>query len=200
MFLFHIGSFPFAMIGTLILFLPDKYTSWKNDTENNQETDRHYLRQRHKIILIVFIASQILIPLRHFFIDGNVLWTGEGKLGSWHMMSASVDINANSFYMEIYDKDNKVVGHEIIETDLYLNKDQKRTLGKFPFTIKQFSTFASKELEIDGYDNFGIFPDIFIGRNGRKPKPIVGRQTDLRKVRYTPYQHNDWILLYADTE
>ena len=200
MFLFHIGSFPFAMIGALTLFIPNKYLTKKKDEEDVQNTSKYYLIQKHKVIIVLFVAAQILIPLRHFFIQGNVLWTGEGKLGSWHMMSASVDINANTFFMEIYDDENQIVGHETISTDLYLNKHQKRTLGKFPFTIKQFSDFASKELEIDGYHNFAIFPDVFIGRNGRTPKPVVGRKTDLRKVVYSPFKHNDWILLYADTE
>lgn len=196
--LFHIGSFPFAALGTVALFMPQKYFSRHRQIKGADEYPG--MAKRTRWLIGVYVAMQLLLPLRHFFIKGHVLWTGEGKLYSWHMMSASVDINANSFFMEIYDETGKVIGNEVITTDLYLNKDQKRTLGQFPFTAKQFVDFAAYELKQDGYRHFGIFPDVFVGRNGRTPKPIIGRTTDLTKVNYTPFQHNDWILLYADTE
>jgi uncharacterized membrane protein YphA (DoxX/SURF4 family) len=197
-FLFNIGSFPFAMLGALVLFLPDHYLDRIKQKSISHEP---YILSNWKRGLIgTYVVMQIVLPLRHFFIEGHVLWTGEGKLCSWHMMSAAVEVNANTFYLKVFDDNKNVLQQETINVDLYLNKTQKRTLGKFPFTIKQFSDFAKYELEAEGYTNFAIYPDVFVGRNGRMPKPIVGRNTNLNQVNYSPFTHNNWILLYADTE
>ena len=35
--------------------------------------------------LAAWILVQILVPLRHFLIPGNVAWTAEGQRFAWHM-------------------------------------------------------------------------------------------------------------------
>ncbi|MDX5442717.1 MAG: HTTM domain-containing protein, partial [Hymenobacteraceae bacterium] len=39
--------------------------------------------------LILYAATQILVPLRHFLYPGNVNWTEEGHKFAWHMMLRS---------------------------------------------------------------------------------------------------------------
>jgi hypothetical protein len=196
-FLFNIGSFPYAMLSTSLLFLPQHY--WSRITNLFKTTPRVADKQHLvKGLLATFITIQVLVPLRHFFIEGNVIWTGEAKLYSWHMMSAATSVKVEKFYIKAIPPGGDQQYTYPIELENYLNQDQIRNFAKFPVLAPQFAKFVKKEMEIDGYTQVEVYSEIYCSKNGKPLKPIVDPYVDLSNVNIMYMQHNPWILLYLD--
>lgn len=94
--LFHIGIFPWLMIAATLLFFPPDWPRfggrlWPASKYMKYEpTSKIPLRlgQRITVILIgIYLVVQLLFPLRHFLYPGRVIWTEEGQLFAWHMLS-----------------------------------------------------------------------------------------------------------------
>jgi hypothetical protein len=201
-YLFNIGSFPYAMLSALLLFFdpswfkvfPKKILSRFNVIENRQ-----YEQKSGKIILIVlFILMQISLPLRHFFIQGNAFWTGEGKLYAWHMMSGVTQAETNTFIVIATDPSQAYPEKHTLDLNKYLNKKQVRALSKFPYLAFQFAQFIKTEMEYEGYTDLKVYANMYMGRNGKTMKPIISPFTDLLQVEISYISHNQWILLYLD--
>ncbi len=107
-FTFNIGIFPwFTLLGSLIFFDPDwpkqlwarflklmgrspmSLTSDEPQSTpaiSNQGAVRFSFRQQALLAFIgIWLAYQILFPLRHLLYPGNVSWTEEGHRFSWQM-------------------------------------------------------------------------------------------------------------------
>jgi hypothetical protein len=74
----HIGVFPILSICCCLLF----WDTQKMDTQINFPKYKIY-------IVYFFIVFNLLFPLRHLLIKGNVDWTGEGMNFSWRMKSVA---------------------------------------------------------------------------------------------------------------
>lgn len=196
-FLFNIGSFPYAMLSTSLLFLPVVY--WTKLNALFTPISREQINDKPmKAFLASFIVIQLLIPLRHFMIDGNVIWTGEAKLYSWHMMSAATSVKVEKFYIKAIPPDGEEQLLYPIQLDQYLNVEQIRNFAKFPILAPQFAHFAKEEMEIDGYTQVEVYGEIYCSKNGKPLKPIIDPYVDLTKVSVKYSEHNEWILLYLD--
>jgi len=95
---FQIGTFPYMMIGASVLFYPpEKLRTWfKISTKYRSPLQLHSLQKRKWIsaAFTLFMLIHIALPLRHYFIPGNVYWTEEGHRLSWRMMLRSKSANA----------------------------------------------------------------------------------------------------------
>lgn len=87
--IFSIGIFPWLMLAaTTLYFRPDWprriFERWRrSETSGVFEFGSH---PRLTVSLIaVYLAIQLLVPLRHFLYPGSVHWTEEGHRFSWHM-------------------------------------------------------------------------------------------------------------------
>jgi hypothetical protein len=88
--LFSIGIFPYLMIATTILFVEPDWPRrmlrlpWQAGPPFEP---RRMIPYRSWVIgfVTLYLALQILIPLRHILYPGEVNWTEEGHRFSWHM-------------------------------------------------------------------------------------------------------------------
>ena len=197
MYLLSIGSFPIAMLGTIVLFYPFKIGKLK---DMNTEPHMHKRKGITEASLLTFICILIILPFNHFFIDGNVFWTSEGKVGAWHMMSGSTKIETPFFMLVEKDEEGKVINTEKINTDLYLNSKQLRTLGKKPFLVHQFAQFIKLEAEVAGFKNVSVYGDILVSRNGRRFKPIIDINYDLTLAKTKLFEHQEYVLTYLEEQ
>jgi hypothetical protein len=140
----------------------------------------------------------LLTPLRPFFINGNSYWTGEGKLYSWHMMSGASTLSVETFVVVAVPPNEEKEHSYPLRFDKYLNKEQIRTIGKFPIVAPQFAKFVKKEMEIDGFTKVKVFFNVFSSKNGKPLKPLIDPNADLSVIQTKFWAHNDWILLYLD--
>lgn len=198
-FFLTIGSFPFAMVGTLFLFIPERWVNDDNVLGADLNVRSRFPVALTKAFLISFTAYHLLMPLRHYFYEGLVFWTGEGKIGAWHMMSGSTAVDATYFY--IYETDSlsgDTIEIHSLETADFLTTKQRRTLGKWPFLVPEFAKFLKQEAELVGMRGVKVSADIFVSRNGHRFKPIVPPDVDLATLPRRRFGHNSWVLLYAE--
>lgn len=87
----QIGIFPFFAL-TFALFFYEPETIRRLFLEKSQKLEDENLSQNlygKRIVyflMIPYLIIQIALPLRHHFIEGDVLWTEEGHRLSWRMM------------------------------------------------------------------------------------------------------------------
>lgn len=137
----------------------------------------------------VYLIIQILLPLRHFYFEGNVHWTEEGHRMAWHMMlrskSGSVSFKAKN------PETGKITN---ISPRKYMTKDQARAMAKRPDMIWQFSQRLKKEFDEKGEENMEIYAIARASLNGRKTQYLIDPEVDLAKVKWERFKHADWIV------
>src|SRR5690606_388098 len=100
------------------------------------EREPYYPTQKKWIIwiMVLYFSVQLVLPVRHFFIKDDVLWTEEGHRMSWRMMLRS---RSGIISFRIM---NKATGDiNTVDLDAYLTKAQKNRLGSYPDFIWQFA-------------------------------------------------------------
>ena len=205
-FIFNIGSFPFAMMASFVLFVPSdwladriaKLTKRSNQYSTQIELKESVLVKKVTYIsLIAYITFQLLFPFRSLFYEGSVFWTSEGKLCAWHMMAGSSYVKVKDFKVIEYNEQKTVaLSVNVIQVDNFLSKKQIRTMGTFPFVIPQFAKFLKKEAEFAGLNNVAIKGQISISRNYRPMTLVIDPDIDLASLKAKTFKHNDWLLRY----
>jgi hypothetical protein len=190
---FLIGTFPYTMLAGLLLFLwpqPTIAESWPQPAKGS------YRNSAVKLLFGIYFAFQLLFPLRHLLIEGNVFWTSEGKMWSWHMMSGGSAV-ACFFFLDEHDDDGAFIRSHKLDPSRFLNSVQVKNLGLYPFCIPQFARFIKKEAELAGMTNVKVYADIIVVRNGKQPRFKVSPKQELSSIEYSnSLKHDDWILLY----
>jgi vitamin K-dependent gamma-carboxylase len=186
----HIGIFPFFALSFILFFYePETIRNlfFKNKlilTEVSQNASGASLL---KFIFIPFLIIQLLLPLRHHFIKGDVLWTEEGHRLSWRMM-----LRERSGYLIIKIVDNKTKNETIYNYHKNLSSKQARQLPTKPDFIWQYCQRIKKEyFEKD----ISIYLDCKNSVNRGPYKTLIDPETDFVKAEWNHFKHNDWILL-----
>ena len=140
-------------------------------------------------LLAIWVAFQSLIPIRHFFIPGNVNWTEEGHNFSWHMKLR--DKTAKGFFII---KDPTTGKKWRINPKKYLTPRQEKKMSTRPHMIVQFAHYLEKRMGDEGYENVEVRARITASLNGRKPQRLIDPDVDLTTIPYLWWGHADWIL------
>ncbi len=88
----------------------------------------------------VWFFIQIALPLRHFFIPGNVSWTEEGHRFAWHMKLRSKKGKAIFFT-----HDPATEKQEVIPIQKFLKGWQYQKMATRPYLIRQFAQFLEQK-------------------------------------------------------
>ena len=189
---FHIGIFPYLSLAFCLFFFDAKtirnlFLKKKPLYEGNGIVIPNY---RAPLILGfgLYFVIQIALPLRHHFIEDNVLWTEEGHRLSWRMMLRS---KSGTISFRVVDKAN----NEIIPIKLkdYITPKQRRSLATKPDFIWQFAQRLKRIFEAEG-KSVSIYVTSYVSVNGRPRKKLVDPNIDLAGIDWNPLKHSDWIL------
>lgn len=121
--LFHIGVFPWFMVGGTLLFCPpewmqveEKKSAKQSKKNTSAETVLPAASSGYaKFVTVAFgawVAFQCLMPFRHWLYPGNVSWTEEGHRFSWHMKLR--DKQPYQFYAEIPVATGEILRWELV--------------------------------------------------------------------------------------
>ncbi len=193
---FQIGIFPYlALAFTVFFFEPETIRTLflKNKARCNQQ--KIAIPSSKNIIIgigALYLAIQVLLPLRHWFIKGDVLWTEEGHRMSWRMM-----LRAKSGYISFKVVDKNTKQETIINPGAYLTKKQQYTLAGKPDVIWQFAQFLKKEYAKKNQD-VAVFALGKVSVNGSAFKPLINPEVDLASKPFNHFAHNNWILTYKN--
>lgn len=193
-FVFHIGIFPYLMLGTLFFFFPAQnirqtwLARWKWSTPGGPPSKG--MSKLGHILFVGYFIVQAALPLRHWLFEGDVHWTDEGHKLSWHMMLRTKSGSA------VYRVTNLETGEvEKIRPSKYLGSTKARMAGNQPDVIRQFARFLKSEYEAKGWKQVAVYVDCTVSLNGHKPQRLIDPQTDMASVSWEPFRHSQWILL-----
>lgn len=188
--LFNIGIFPWFMIAaTSLYFEPDWFrkfvnlltgNKWKitysaneisaNDTELNRS-------QKITLAALCFwVAVQVLLPIRHFFIPGVVHWTEEGHRYSWHM---KLRTKSSKGVYTVRDKKTGLL--QIVNQSDYLTNRQMNKISDRPYLVWQFCQMIKKDYRQRGMD-VAVYANVKSSLNGRKYQQLIDSTVDLASV------------------
>jgi vitamin K-dependent gamma-carboxylase len=198
--LFGLYIFPWLMMAaTLIFFSPDwplralRRVGWSNPVLNRRTSADNLGAPNTRrtsapltTLLILWVILQLVIPLRHFTIEGSPSWTEEGHRFAWHMMLRDKSGTARF---------NLTDGERTWTVDPagYLTAEQVRELAWYPEHLVKFAHHLSS---IHGGAEVRV--DTSVSLNGRDPQPIVDPTVDLAAVPKTWWGHAPWIVQLAD--
>ena len=193
--LFRIGIFPWAMIFlTTIYFAPDwprKLLGWAfgpapdvTETELEPEKTSVISWFQYRFICL-FVALQILVPLRHFAFSENTSWTERHHHFAWHMK-----LRAKNSVVRFYAFDPKSGKHELFPLQNHLKIHQLMRMSRDPWMIRDFANFIKQRYSENGFDNIQVRVFSLSSLNGRKPQLLVNPKIDLTQNEMP----DDWIM------
>ncbi|QMU31105.1 HTTM domain-containing protein [Adhaeribacter radiodurans] len=142
-------------------------------------------------LLGVYFIIQLLLPIRHWFIPGDVHWTEEGHRMAWQMMLRA---KTGTIYFEVR---NPITGQsQTVYPTQFLTSKQASVLPVRPDLIWQFAQFLKQHYQKQGYQQVQVFAFAQASLNGRPYQPFVDSKTDLAAVPWEPFKHANWILSY----
>lgn len=189
-----IGVFPFLALAFSVLFFPPTFFRkyiFKDKIEIPTFIPSSLLN--NKILLYFFLPFFILqlsLPLRHWFIKGDVLWTEEGHRLSWRMM-----LRDRTGYTKFLIVNNATKKGTYYDLDKLLTKSQIKGMRTKPDMIWQTAQKIKEEYQKKGAD-ISIYVESKVSINGKKKLSLIDPNTDFAKAKWNYFTHNDWILLY----
>jgi hypothetical protein len=190
---FQIGIFPYLSLAFSVFFFEPHtirklFFKAKQPFVSNRIEIPGY-RHWFLVAFCCYFIIQLALPIRHHFIEDDVLWTEEGHRMSWRMMLRS-RVGRGQF---------KVVNHTegkavLIKPEDYLTKPQVRKVFSYPDFAWQFAGYLKKQFEKEGNKVSVYLVNSRISINGRPYAPFIDSETDLANTPWLPYQHHDWIL------
>jgi hypothetical protein len=135
---------------------------------------------------LVWIAIQVLLPLRQYVIPGDARWTNEGYRFAWTVLATEKGGRV-SFRVHEPAADRTWITDA---TNLYTAR-QWRAMATEPELVRQAAHQIATEQAQKGR-TVEVRADAFVSLNGRPATRIIDRRVDLA---HEPYRiHQPWIL------
>jgi vitamin K-dependent gamma-carboxylase len=166
--LFDIGIFPFFMTaGSLLFFEPDwprRLAEWWGGRQARGARPAAARASKKKSapvaalplaaaspwvirLTIAYVAIQLLLPLRHFAIPGNVDWTDEGHRFAWRMKLRDKRGDLRFVAYDPAKREETLLSN----TSLLLNPLQHTMMGHDPDFMRQFAHHLKRQLQAGGW-------------------------------------------------
>lgn len=190
----HIGIFPYFAL-SLSVFCFDRKTIQQRFFKNKTFIEDYNIQKfssKQKslaVLLSIYMIIQLLLPIRHYFIKGDVLWTEEGHRLSWRMM-----LRSRAGETVFYIKQSKISELERVDLKKYLHKDQISDFQSKPDMIWQFAQFLKNEYQNKGIPSIQVFVESKVSINGGPYLNFIDSSVDLAQVKWRYFGHQDWIL------
>ncbi|MEJ2585510.1 MAG: HTTM domain-containing protein, partial [Robiginitalea sp.] len=140
------------------------------------------------IVLGVYFSLQLMLPIRHHVIEGEVLWTEEGHRMSWRMMLRS---RSGNLAFRVMDKESGRV--ERIRLKDWLSDKQAQKVQAYPDFAWQFAQKLRQHYRKKG-QRVSVYVSGVVRVNRRQTAPFIDPETDLASVPWDPFRHHEWIL------
>lgn len=193
-FTLQIGIFPYFALSFVVFFYPSEHIRklfFKNKPSLINDDLLPYPKPVGlTFFFILFFTLQVLLPLRHYFIKGDVLWTEEGHKMSWRMM-----LRERSGYAHFKVVDKKTKEEIPYNWTRELTKKQINMISTKPDAIWQMAQHIKKMFEKENKE-VCVYVDSQVSINGKKPLPLIDTSVDLAQAKWNYFWHCDWILLY----
>ena len=176
--IFDLDIFPWLAIAATTLFLSP---SWPRRilrlhlpaVERNEPVS-----QRKQTLVLslaaIYVAFQILVPLRNFIHRGGIEWSCMEHRFSWQMM-----LHRHTITTYLYVTDPNIGQDVQMEPEMYLSRKQISRMGWRPDMVRQFAHYLAQRLPQYGSQPLQVEVRMFVSINGRKPPQIFDPNVNL---------------------
>ena len=189
---FQIGIFPYLSLAFTVFFYEPETIRRIFFKKKPIPGPGTVSRPRYAQILLVglgiYFLVQLVLPIRHHFIQGDVLWTEEGHRMSWRMM-----LRSRSGHLKFRVVDKETGATEWIRLGEWLSDKQARKVQAYPDFIWQFAQRLKNHYREKGQD-IAVYVSGMARVNRRHLAPLIDPETDLASVPWDPFRHHEWIL------
>ena len=147
-----------------------------------------WFRRAAVVVVALFIAFQVLFPLRHWAYPGNVRWNDEGYRFAWRMM-----LSEKIGFVTYRVVDNETGEYWLVEPAEYLTPLQIERMSVCPDMIHELALTIADDFRSRGYDDIAVYADAFVTFNGSPNTRIIDPNVDLASVSRSIFA-KDWIL------
>ena len=188
---FQIGIFPYMSLAFTVFFFPvdvirKRFLPRKPSLSQVKPTKVFPVKPFLVVGLALWTLVQVILPVRHHFINSDVFWSEEGHRMSWRMM-----LRAKSSFVRFKIKDLETQEQRYINLDDYLTKKQQRSLGK-PDMFWQFVQHLKHNF---AEQNIAIYATAWVKLNHHARRYLVSPDLDLTSIKWQPFKTNNWLLL-----
>ena len=181
--IFPLDVFPWLAIAATTLFLspswPRRIISIFRPSITSPSMEKVDLPApwKQKFILAcvaLYIALQVLVPLRHFLYPGGIEWTYMEHRFSWQMM---LERHVTQTFFYVTDPNT---GREFqVRPREYLDVQQTTHMGWRPDMVRQFACFLANRMPRLGPQPLRVQVRMYVSVNGRKPHLFIDPIVDL---------------------
>lgn len=181
--LFSIGIFPFLALLSLLVFCePDWPRALLRAMQGRAHTPHAFsapaalhgrrasLARVGIVVGLIYVAVQVLVPLRHLAMPGRAAWTEAGHTFSWHMKLRDKEGEVSFTVV-----DPRTGRRTEVPPGLGLESWQYESMTIRPELIRQFAHHLA---DVAG-PGAKVYADALISLNGRKPQLMVDPKVDL---------------------
>ena len=202
--LFQIGIFPWVMIlAALVFFAPDwprrlasaaraaqtARTARAVSGSFGREEEPAPAMGRVRLALLGLLAVvQLILPLRHYAIDGNVRWTEEGYYLAWRVM-----LTEKAGHVEYAVTDPSTGNTWTADPDLVLTDWQAAHAATRPDMVHATARLIADHYRRQGVIDPEVRADAWVTMNGRPAHRLIDPEVDLAAHPRTNLP-SDWIL------
>ncbi len=195
---FQIGIFPYLSLAFTVFFFEPKSIQnifFKRKTfYGGEEVEISFYKTYLVTLMAAYFLIQVSLPLRHYFIKDNVLWTEEGHRLSWRMMLRSRAGITDFNLVNLENGDSFKVN-----LDAYLTSKQKEKVVAYPDFMWQFAQHLKKEHAKKG-EKVSVFVSSKISINGKPFKEFINPKIDMANTDWDHFRHHEWILPYESED
>ncbi|PKP16557.1 MAG: hypothetical protein CVU07_06520 [Bacteroidetes bacterium HGW-Bacteroidetes-23] len=191
----QIGIFPYFALSFIVFFYsPEtiRHIFFKKKPQlQTEDLSKHYSYSNViTYFFIPFFIIQLILPIRHFFIKGDVLWTEEAHRLSWRMMLRQK--NGITHFKVIDKNTNQELPYNIVEK---LTRKQLGLVSSKPDGMWQMAQHIKKEFAEQGIE-VSIYIDSKLSVNNKPYKTFIDPTVDFAEAEWNYFGHNEWIVLY----
>ncbi len=140
-------------------------------------------------LLGLWMLFQVLVPLRHLAIPGNVHWTEEGHNFAWHMKLR--DKESQALFL-VVDRDTGEERH--VDPADYLTPRQTMKMSSRPSLALRFARYLEGLALAEGSRNVAVYAHVVSSLNGRPEQLLIDPDADLTQPGLVWLGHAHWIL------
>ncbi len=190
---FGIGIFPWLMLATTFLFFD---ADWPRRVfrQPTPVAPREALPYSARVVrwAAVYLAIQVLLPLRHFAYPGEVSWTEEGHRFAWHMKLRTKDATA------VFWATDRANGRTWqVNPGDYLLERQFTRMSTRPDLILQFAKHVAHEQRRLGRRDVAVRAEVVASLNGRPPQLLIDPNVNLVAQQWD-WRPATWVMPLRD--
>lgn len=198
-----IGMFPYVMIVCSLIFFSGSFHKrilsffpfYNNRIKYSVPFGKAYHYQfmpLSNLVLCIYIAFQLIVPLRFLLYPGHLFWHEEGYRFSWRVMLMEKS-GAAYFYIKDKSKPQKL---EINNAE-FITPLQEKMMSTQPDLILKYAHHLAAVYKQRGMTQPEVYAEVYVALNGAPSRLFVDSTVNLA-AQPISWKHYPWVLPYKN--